>query len=328
MQQQVFPEKRFKMSGRPAVAAASAWALLAVVGAAGPAWAAVEEPKSKTLAFKPVWKMDLPAGTRRVAVADTAATGASGEEKAVRLLVLNAEGVLAIRKLSNAGAKEEASVSLGPGAAHFVVGHFARGGPAQIVVPSAVFYREGETYRKKALPDLTEVTGSVRFADGTENIFVMSRESPPLGYELDLAAEKPLKAGRDVPTPGAEDGAYREISPHLTPEIFENEPFPEPVKRGGLVRLFAPRADKRLYGILSWQAADGSYVAAVGGGDLFPEPAADMKPLWKSEKLSGKVLDIALGPDPKGGTESGFLVLTQVGDDGKGRQIEFFTLAP
>jgi hypothetical protein len=284
---------------------------------------AAEDQKSGPPSFKPVWKMDLPAGTQRVAVADV--TG----DKLPRLLVLSAEGTLAIQKLSAEGAKEEASVALGTGAARFVVGHFSKGRPAQIVVPNAVFYREGDTYRKKELPDLKEVTGSVRYEDGTEAIFMMTEgEHPPTGYELDLGAEKPLKMGREISQPRAAGDVYREIIPHFAPDMFQNGPFPAEVKSGALARLFAPRDDKRLYGVFSWQAADGSYVVVVGGGDLFPEPVAGMKPLWKSPKLAGKVLDIALGADPKGGTGTGLLVLTQAGDDGKGRRIEFFAMEP
>jgi hypothetical protein len=59
-----------------------------------------------------------------------------------------------------------------------------------------------------------------------------------------------------------------------------------------------------------------------------PLPNAAMKPLWKSGKLAGKVLDLALGPDPKGGTQPGLLVLTQAGADGQGRSLEFFALEP
>jgi hypothetical protein len=291
----------------------------------GPVMAAAEEPKSGAPAFKPVWEMDLPAGTQRVALADVT------DDKLPRLLVLSADGTLAIRKLSAEGAKEEASVALGPGAAQFVVGHFSKGRPAQIVVPNAVFYREGDSYRKKELADLKEVTGSVRFEDGSEAIFVMNEgkgEGPPTSYELDLGAEKPLKTGRELPQPRAEENAYREITPHFPPSVFDNGPFPAEVKSGALARLFVPRGDKRLYGVLSWQAADGSYVVVIGGGDLFPEPVAGMKPVWKSPKLAGKVLDIALGPDPKGGAGTGMLVLTQAGDDGKGRRVQFFALEP
>jgi hypothetical protein len=309
--------------GRRGFAAALvAEALVFAIGAIGTVQAAPEEQKSGLPALKSVWKMDLPAGTQRVAVADVT------DDKLPRLLVLNAEGTLAIRKLSAEGSKEEATVALGTGAARFVVGHFTKGKPAQIVVPNAVFYREGESYRKKELPDLTEVTGSVRFTDGTENIFSMSPESPPAGFELDLSAEKPVKPGREVPQPQAEGSDYREIIPFFPPEMFQKEPFPDEVKNGGLVRLFVPRSDKKLYGVFSWQAADGPYVAVVDGGDLFPHPIAEMKPLWKSPKLTGKVLDIALGADPKGGAQPGLLVLTQAGDDGKGRSLEFFALEP
>jgi hypothetical protein len=303
-------------------AAPNATALLFAIGAIGTVQAAPEGSKGGPPAFKSVWKMDLPAGTQRVAVADVT------DDKLPRLLVLNAEGTLAIQKLSAEGSKEEATVALGTDAARFVAGHFTKGKPAQIVVPKAVFYREGETYRKKELPDLTEVTGSVRFADGTENIFSMAPESPPAGFELDLSAEKPVKPGREVPQPQAEGSDYREIVPFFPPEMFQKEPFPEEVKNGGLVRLFVPRSDKKLYGVFSWQAADGPYVAVVNGGDLFPQPVAEMKPLWKSPKLAGRVLDIALGTDPKGGTQTGLLVLTQAGEDGKGRNLEFFALEP
>ena len=51
-----------------------------------------------------------------------------------------------------------------------------------------------------------------------------------------------------------------------------------------------------------------------------------MKPIWKSPNLAGKVLDIALGPDPRGSSQTGVLVLQAAGDDGKGRVVEFFAL--
>jgi hypothetical protein len=301
-------------------AAFGAGALIIAISATTKTQAAAEDPKSGPPTFKSVWKMDLPAGTQRVAVADVT------EDKLPRLLVLNAEGTLSIRKLSADGSKEEATVALGPGADRFVAGHFAKGKPAQIVVPKAIFYREGETYRKKELPDLNEVTGSIRFADGTESVFSMTPDNPPSSYELDLAAEKPVKPGRELPQPQAEGNDFRDVVAFFPPELFERESFPPEVKSGRLVRLFVPRSDKKLYGVFSWQATDGSYVAVVGGSDLFPEPAVGMKPLWKSPKLPGKVLDIALGPDPKGGAQTGMLVLTQAGDDGKGRSLEFYAL--
>jgi hypothetical protein len=318
LQQEMGREAR----GRRWLAARSGAAVALAIATLGAAWAAPEGQKGGPPSFKPVWKMELPAGAQRVAVADVT------EDKLPRLLVLNAEGTLSIQKLSADGSKEEATVPLGTGADRFVVGHFTKGKPAQIVVPNAVFYREGESYRKKALPDLAEVSGSVRFADGTETIFSMGQDGPPSSFELDLAAEKPVKASRELPEPQPQGSDYREIVPFFPPELFERESFPQEVKNGGLVRLFVPRADKKLYGIFSWQPAEGSYVAVVDGSDLFPDAKADMKPLWKSPKLAGKVLDIAFGPDPKGGAQTGLLVLTRAGADGKGRSLEFFAPEP
>jgi hypothetical protein len=170
--QQVGREARW----RRRVAAIGAGALALAMGAIGMVQAAPEGQKSGPPAFKSVWKMDLPPGTQRVAVADVT------EDKLPRLLVLNAEGTLAVRKLSAEGSKEEATVALGAGADRFVVGHFVKGKPAQIVVPKGIFYREGDSYRKKELPELTEITGSVRFADGTETIYSMSPDGPPASF--------------------------------------------------------------------------------------------------------------------------------------------------
>ena len=47
--------------------------------------------------------------------------------------------------------------------------------------------------------------------------------------------------------------------------------------------------------------------------------------VWKSQKLS-KILDVAVGADPKGTKKTGFFVLQATGADGKGRTVEFFAL--
>jgi hypothetical protein len=91
------------------------------------------------------------------------------------------------------------------------------------------------------------------------------------------------------------------------------------------VRLFVPEKGKAFYGLLAWQG-DTSHLALIKGSDLFPMPNADMKPLWKSPKLTGKILDIVMGPSVKDAKQSGVYVLSASGDDGKGRQLEFFTM--
>ena len=54
--------------------------------------------------------------------------------------------------------------------------------------------------------------------------------------------------------------------------------------------------------------------------------AAELKPVWKSPKLS-TILDVAVGTDPKGSKKTGFFVLQATGADGKGRTLEFFAKA-
>ena len=90
--------------------------------------------------------------------------------------------------------------------------------------------------------------------------------------------------------------------------------------------LLDPSLDNLIFCLFAWQEADAPYVALVDAGALFPQPVPDTKPLWKSPKLSGKVLDIALGPDPRGSKQTGFLILEASGEGGKGRTVEFFAV--
>lgn len=298
-------------------------AALAVVGAmAATSVQAQEAKKSGTPNYTSAWKMDLAAGTKRIAVADVT------EDKKPRLLVLNAEGKLTVHKLSataTAPGDSEGAVSLGEKADKFAVGHFAKGKPAVIAVPGAIFYREGEAYSKKAAGDLTDVSGSVRFTDGGEYILIFDGQGPPTSRGVDLSAANLLTAGPDMPEPKAEGGSYREVVVTLSPELQEHLPLPEEAKKGGILRLVDPRSDSKLFGLLAWQTADSSHAVLVDGGSLFSN-AGDMKPLWKSPKLAGKILDIAPAPDPRGSKQQGFLVLQATGADGKGRLLEFFAL--
>src|SRR5206468_6914366 len=139
------------------------------------------------------------------------------------------------------------------------------------------------------------------------------KNGPPTSYGVDLAAEKPLTAGKDLPQPDPNGGQFREIVAHLPAEMLDGEPFPDAVKKGGIVRLIDAYSDNRIFGLLAWQEADAPYVAVVEAGGLFPQPVPDTKPIWKSPKMAGKVLDIAIGPDPKGTKQTGFLVLETTG---------------
>src|SRR5207248_10615416 len=107
--------------------------------------------KSGPPAFKAVWKMDLPKGSRRFAIADGAA------DKKPRLLVLGAGNALTVYGLKGEALDKESTVELGQDAASFIVGRFAAGKPAMIVVPGSLFMRVDDKYVKKPAPELKEI---------------------------------------------------------------------------------------------------------------------------------------------------------------------------
>src|SRR5947209_4437055 len=93
--------------------------------------------------FRSTWRAMLPADSRRIAVADL-----SGDGKP-RLLALGKESNLTVISLTGAAPAKEMSVDLGPNATSFVAGRFSKGKPALIVVPGAVFLKEGDKLTRK-----------------------------------------------------------------------------------------------------------------------------------------------------------------------------------
>lgn len=90
-------------------------------------------------------------------------------------------------------------------------------------------------------------------------------------------------------------------------------------------------------GVVGFHAAPGGHLVAfapwIEGSEstlvLFAMdpggPGHDFKPLWKSPKLPGTVLDLAIGPDPRTAKGMGLYVLESTGADGKGRTVEYYT---
>lgn len=270
-------------------------------------------------AVKTTWKMDVPAGTKRIAVVDLKG------DKSFRLLILDAEGTLTINKVTDAALTKEDAISLGKEADQFAVGQFVKDKPAVIAVPGAVFYRDGDKYSKKDAADLKTIHGSVRYADGTENLVVFGQGRAPHGYTIDLAADNPVKDGGELKSPKEDVELYRTLSPNLPAEMLAASPFPQELKKGGVIRLFVPEKSKKLYGLAAWQTDD-SHLAMIDGDDLFSNTSSNLAPTWKSEKLVGKILDIAFGPSFKDAKQNGVYVLEESGKDGKARQLEFFAI--
>src|SRR4051812_38758348 len=111
-------------------------ALMALSGAIG---RAQEAKKEAGPTFKSAWTVALPGDISRIAGADV-----TGDKKG-RLLALEGN-TLHIFNITGEKPIKEADVDLGKGASSFVAGQFAKGKPALIAVPGAIFYRDGEKY--------------------------------------------------------------------------------------------------------------------------------------------------------------------------------------
>lgn len=155
----------------------------------------------ESVGLKSVWKADLPAGVRRIAVADMAGDGKP------RLLALGAGSTLTVFGIGGDAPAQEATVDLGPSAEEFVAGRFAKD-KGIIAAPGVVVVREGDSYKPHKTSKVDHVTGVVRFADGTENAFRLPDNGPPESWAVDLAAKDPVVDGHEMPDPGQNPGAY------------------------------------------------------------------------------------------------------------------------
>jgi len=276
------------------------------------------EVKKKTgdPAFKSAWKVEVPATAKRMSIADV--TG----DKSPRLLVLDDHNKLTIHNVSTPMPKEEASIELGDGGAKFVAGGFAKGKPGVIVVPGAVYYKDGDTYKKKALAELSDITGTVKFVDGADNFFFFGGGQPDV-YAIDLTGDKALIAGKEMVAPESGGGVYASLIAHLPGEILEALHIPAEGQKAGIIGMFDPRSEGKLYAWIPWLDKEESTLKVTGMDGL---GGGEFKPVWSSPKLAGKVLDVSFGTDPRNPKQTGIFILMATGDGGKGRTVEFFAL--
>ncbi len=270
------------------------------------------------IAFKSAWKLEAPEGARRVAVGDV-----MGDKKP-RVLVLDTTDEVAVMSIAESKLTKDAGVKLGPKAGSFFVGNFEKGKPAVIATPGAVHFRSGDAFASKPAPELSNITGTVRFEDGEECVFIFDSMEEPAVFGVDSTKTNPLTVGRGMVLPDQGAGIYASVVARLTPDMVAMLGFPEQVQQAGVFGLWDPRSDGSLFAWAPWTDANGTKLvffdpgAVMGGGSL--------KPVWQSEKLAGKVLDAAVGKDPKDGKTPGILLLMATGEGGKGRTLEFLAL--
>lgn len=272
--------------------------------------------------YRSAWKVELSAGTRRIAVADLFG------DKRPRLLALREGSKLAvIGGISESASKLETELDLGNNADRFVAGSFAHGRPAVIVAPRVVYFIDGGKFVMKAIPDLADITGFVRFKDGREGFFVYrSAGGAPESWEIDLNAENVLKRGRDMPTLEQGASAYNEITARFTAETAEEMNLPQEIQRAGVLGLIDPRGDGKWFVWVPVQSEDGSYLMLTTMDSIGSDAAGDIKPVWKSPKLSGKLIDAVPGRNARNPKEQGLYVLQATGAEQNGRLLEFFVV--
>jgi hypothetical protein len=270
--------------------------------------------------FKSAWKAEVSADARRFGVADV-----TGDQKP-RLILLEKDNTVTINAFDGSSVKKEATVDLGKNADQFTVGTFAKGKPAMIAVPGSIFYKDGDKYSKKDSSEVSEITGFVRFVDGTENFFFFGGGggNPP-SYAVDLSGAKLIVPGKEMPDPMAGEGTYSAVVARLPAAVMDMFGAPDEVKKAGFIGFFAPKGNGPLCGLAAWNGKDSQHVgtfdlSVFGGG------GGDFKFGWKSPKLDGAVLDFFIGPDPKTGKGVGIYILQKTGPEGKGRAVEYFAV--
>lgn len=294
---------------------ATAFAVLALSSL--PTLAAVAQDSGPTL--KSTWKSEVAADSRRLAVADMA-----GDSK-LNLLLLGKDGALTIHTLAGAAPVKMDTVELGKGIEGFAALKPGMGKSSLVAIPGAVFYRAGDKYVRKNVGEVGDITGTVRFTDGTENYFHFAGMGEPESHGLDLTAEKPVTAGKAMPSPDMGEGVYESVVAHFGADVFDHLGLPMEARKAGVFGFFATKPGGKLYGCIAWDSKDESYVALaefaniIGGGSSF-------KPAWRSPKFPGRILDFTVAGDPKTGKGTGVYVLTETGADGKGRQVEYFAV--
>lgn len=269
-------------------------------------------------AYVSKWRMDAPEGSRRASMADVAG------DKKPRLITLASDGALVITDLSGEKPVKDATIPAAAGSDKFAVGVFAKGQPAIIAVPGAIYRKGASGYAKTAVADLQSILGTVKFATGAECLFSWDYISFPTVWAMDLTTEHILVDGPQMVMPDQGAGYYREIVARLTPEAVAQFGWPEEIQKAPAVTLLDARNDNKLYAVAPWTGKDGQYLVVVDAASI--TSGGQISPVWKSGKIDGKVLDLAVGIDPKGGKASGLLLLLATGAESKGRTLEFFAL--
>jgi hypothetical protein len=286
--------------------------------------------------FKAGWKDTVPANVRKVAVADTVGDGTSR-------MVLLSEGAsseartVTVRKWNGTAWVDEFTADVPGGQDRLAVGKYGASGPAVIVKSGAMWFWNGKRYEQRPAPHALDILGTVALKDGAERLLLKEGASVKL-YRVDTSSPNWLANPTD-PLPSGQT-SFTEMKGRT--EELEAIGLPEPLAAGGIIGFWnAPKPNAQyLYAVqivaLLEDKNPGSEKETGKGAQDFVLKGTEnhitvvdprltaYKTLWQSEKLDGRVLDVALG-DPRSGAR-GLTVLTDKSPDGKGHTLYFFKL--
>ena len=246
------------------------------------------------------WSVAAPEGSKRVGIGAIASDGT--------LAVVTLSGnKLTVSKVGAAGLTADGTTDDLKDAGKFVVGTFSKGKPASIIVPGKIIYRKDGKLTVRDTTDITNITGYVKFTDGTENVFYYEGAAPEV-FAIDPTADKPVTGGKEMVPPDQGGGVYADLTIHPPVELLGALGIPEEAQKSGVMGIFDPRGESKVYPWLIWAGKDGKTVIAVAEGNI--GGGAELKPIWTSQPVEGKVLDAAFGKDPKNPKVSGMLLLT------------------
>jgi len=273
------------------------------------------QPAKKTgpPTFKEAWSVELPAATTRVTVADV-----FGDKKP-RLLALAGKSI-SIYKSSPTLADVEKTVELSESAKCMFAFRPDVGKPSALLVPGYVVYLVSGVLTAKAVPELKDLAGVVRFADGTEQALTF-KDGKLSAWSVSLDGDMKIKPGREMVMPDQAVGVYSNATIRADKDSLVQLGLPDEIAQFGAVGGIDPRGDKKLYGWVVRQTDDGDNIIVVDVSN-----ASNMMPVWLSPRLTGKAIDLGYGPSPKDSKATGFAALVATGDKGAKRTLVFYAL--
>src|SRR5262249_15702561 len=145
-------------------------------------------------------------------------------------------------------------------------------------------------------------------ADGKECVLDWDATKAPQTWAFDPSQPGKVRPGPELVPPDQASGITRLVVIRGTPEFLAQLDAPGAFGKGGVIGCFDPRGDGGVYLWAPQVTEEGSY---------FVVSNSEGKPIWRSGKLGGRILDVAHGADPKGTKQTGVLLLLATGQEGK-----------